>query len=97
MPRVLRLLARSSYSIYLTHSLVLYLAMKGLAAFSTHSWGTHLVLVALAAAALGVGILVNRWVEVPLQRALIFLKARGRASLLPRKSEAQMTDRLSGD
>ena len=97
MPRVLRLLARSSYSIYLTHSLVLYLAMKGLAAFSTHSWGTHLVLVALAAAALGVGILVNRWVEVPLQRALIFLKARRRASLLPRKSEAQMTDRLSGD
>lgn len=76
MPPALRLLARSSYSIYLTHSLVLYLAMKGLAAFPTHSWGTPLVLVVLAVAALGVGILVNRWVEVPLQRMLGLLTTR---------------------
>jgi peptidoglycan/LPS O-acetylase OafA/YrhL len=86
MPPSLRLLARSSYSIYLTHSLVLYVAMHGLAGRLTNTLVIHLVLVALAAGALGVGILVNRWVEVPLQRALSVLKPRRKAAHLPPES-----------
>lgn len=74
MPSGWRLLARSSYSIYLTHSLVLYVVMQGLAGHLTNSLLTHLLLAAVAVATLGIGILVHRWGEVPLQRVLRVFK-----------------------
>lgn len=86
MPPGLRLLARSSYSIYLTHSLVLYIVMNGLAGRLTNTWVAHFVLVAVAAAALGAGVLVHRWVETPLQRALSVLKPRRKAEHAPPQS-----------
>ncbi|MEZ5384400.1 MAG: acyltransferase [Prosthecobacter sp.] len=75
VPSGFRLLARSSYSIYLTHSLVLYVVMQGLAGHLTNTLLTQLLLAAVASATLGIGILLHRWVEVPLQRVLHVFKS----------------------
>jgi peptidoglycan/LPS O-acetylase OafA/YrhL len=82
MPSGLRLLAQASYSIYLTHSAVLYVVMTGLAGRVMNSWTTHLLLVVVAGATVAGGVLVHRWIEVPLQRALhAFRHVRHRAPL----------------
>lgn len=85
MPSNLRLLAQSSYGIYLTHSLVLYVVVHALKGHLTDSLLTQLLLAAVAAATLGVGVLVHRWVEVPLQRALSVFQANRKGSKVPTK------------
>ncbi|MBE2282387.1 MAG: acyltransferase [Prosthecobacter sp.] len=71
MPGALQLVAKSSYAIYLTHSLVLFGVLRLMNdRWQASSQFTSLCLVLLAAGTLGIGILVHRWLEAPLQRAL---------------------------
>lgn len=70
MPGGLRLVAKCSYAIYLTHSLVLFGVLYLMKDRWANSQLISLYLVFLAVGTLGVGILVHRWLEAPLQRAL---------------------------